>query len=300
MPNEHEKYNAFYNQKKANEFEKRLSFGEKLFSFLSFLRGARRITRWACVSLVLAIVYIVTHSLFVYLCDTYSHQDRSIAYSSQYGILTKHQVIDILGINTNTNFSALPLGALQSKLNHHPAIRKATINVANGGTLSIHVEEHVPLLFIEMADKAITGKSARYCLSPERIIFAYDPIIHTRFNQLPTWLLRAADVKDFSPGHEIAEEKCAPIIELARAANAYSDRTELPSILTIERPTEHALQWRLIFRLETGTTVEMSTLHNIPDQLERLVKVLNHARGINKKVISTCVAPEKYVPAVLE
>lgn len=300
MPNEHERYNAFYNQKKANEFEKRLSFGEKLFSFLSFLRGTRRIRRWACVSLVLAIVYIFSHTLFVYLCDTYSHRDRSIVYSSHYNILSKNQVIDILGLNADSNFSALPLGALQSKLNHHPAIRSASMSVTNGGTLAIHVEEHVPLLFIEMADKAITGKSARYCLSPERIIFPFDPMIHAQFNNLPTWLLRAADVKEFAPGHEIDEEKCAPIIELARAANAYSDRTELPSILTIERPTENALQWRLIIRLESATTVELSTLHDIREQIERLVKVLNHARAINKKVISTCVAPEKYVPAVME
>jgi hypothetical protein len=168
--------------------------------------------------------------------------------------------------------------------------------------LSLHIEitEHVPLLYVEMADRAISGKATRLCLSPEGDLFTHDPVYHGKFIDLPVWLLTPNDVKTLAPGQQIDAEVCRPIIELARAANAYGDLTKLPHITTIERPLENAVQWKMVVRLETGTTVEMSTLHNISEQLDRLVQVLEHARSINKKLISTSVIPEEYIPAKFE
>ena len=151
-----------------------------------------------------------------------------------------------------------------------------------------------------MADRAISGKAMRLCLSPEGDLFTHDPAYHGKFIDLPVWLLTPNDVKTLAPGQQIDAEICRPVIELARAANAYSDLTKLPHITTIERPLENAVQWKMVVRLETGTTVEMSTLHNISEQLDRLVQVLEHARSINKKIISTSVIPEEYIPAKFE
>lgn len=295
-----DKYRAPYANRSVDKIEQRLSLKEKIFSILSFLRGTKRVTRWAFICMAAIVIYIIVHALVTVSLNTFNVGEQRIEYQSEYGIITKAQAEEILGLSPNTNFAALSVKDLENKLQHHPAISSASVELSGAGILSVRISEHVPLLYVEMKDRAISGKHTRLCLSPDNVIFPYDAALHKKFNELPVWRLCVSDVKRLSPGETIKASISEPIIKLARTANTYSDKTELPSIKTIERPSEHALQWKIVLTLETGTTVEMSALHDIEAQVERLVKMIDHARAINKKLISTNVVPEKYVPAIFE
>lgn len=284
----------------VRELEKKLSLWERLFSVLTFLRGAMRLRRLVIIVSTAVIILALLRALVLCTFHSYSAQEHHIHYSSQYGIISKEQIIALMGVDKKTDFASLPITELENKLNSHPAIKSASVSLDSSLSLHIEITEHVPLLYVEMADRAISGKATRLCLSPEGDLFTHDPIYHGKFIDLPVWLLTPNDVKTLAPGQQIDAEVCRPIIELARAANAYGDLTKLPHITTIERPLENAVQWKMVVRLETGTTVEMSTLHNISEQLDRLVQVLEHARSINKKLISTSVIPEEYIPAKFE
>ncbi|MBE6418919.1 MAG: FtsQ-type POTRA domain-containing protein [Akkermansiaceae bacterium] len=316
----------------VKQLENKLSLGQRLFSVITFLRGAKHLRKWliiaSCAVLIIAVLHLIvqwvtasydnrshtytdeirapystentgTHSSELYqVSDDPKSIIHHISYNSRYGIISKPQVVDLLGISDNTDISSLPIDELQKKLNNHPAIKDARITISGANTLHIDITERIPLLYVEMADSAITGKSTKLCLSPECEIFAPDPVFHGQFVDLPTWRLNPGDVKLLAPGQTLDAELCRPVIELAKAANKYSDLTQLPHITSIERPPHNTAQWQMIVQLETGTTVEMSTLHDIPQQVERLVRVLEHARCINKKIISTNVIPEEYIPAV--
>lgn len=284
----------------VRELEKKLSLWERLFSVLTFLRGAMRLRRLVIIVSTAVIILALLRALVLCTFHSYSAQEHHIHYSSQYGIISKEQIIALMGVDKKTDFASLPITELENKLNSHPAIKSASVSLDSSLSLHIEITEHVPLLYVEMADRAISGKATRLCLSPEGDLFTHDPVYHGKFIDLPVWLLTPNDVKTLAPGQQIDAEVCRPIIELARAANAYGDLTKLPHITTIERPLENAVQWKMVVRLETGTTVEMSTLHNISEQLDRLVQVLEHARSINKKLISTSVIPEEYIPAKFE
>ena len=284
----------------VRQLEKKLSLWERLFSVVTFLRVANRLRRLVIIVSICVIALALMRALVLCTFNSDSTQEHHIHYSSRYGIISKDQVVALLGVDKKTDFASLPITELQNKLNSHPAIKQASVSLDSSFSLHIDITEHVPLLYVEMEDQAISGKATRLCLSPEGDLFVHDPVYHSKFIDLPVWLLTPNDVKILAPGQKIEAEVCRPIIELARAANSYSDLTQLPHITTIERPLENAVQWKMVVRLETGTTVEMSTLHNISEQLNRLVMVLEHARSLNKKLISTSVIPEEYIPAQYE
>lgn len=284
----------------VKQLEKQLSFRQRLFSVVTFLRGAKKLSRWFIVLAAVIIAAAVLRSVFHYTVNSYGTQAHHIHYNSRYQIISKEQIVEMLGVSKETDFASLPIAELEKKLNNHPAIKEAGIYLDSTLSLNINVTEHLPLVYVEMADRAASGKNTRLCLSPECELFTHDPKFHQNFVALPVWRLNASDVQTFAAGNRLDPEVCRPIIALAQAVNAYDDLTQLPHIVSIERPAHNTQQWKMVLRLENGATVEMSTLHDIPAQVRRLVLVLEHARSLNKKLISTSVIPEEYVPAVYE
>lgn len=299
MKNSGNRYRS-HNRDTVKQLEKKLSLGKRLFSVLSFLRGAKRLSRWFIIAASVFIGIAIIRTLVLYTVSSYGENSHNISYTSRYDIISKEQVVEMLGVNKDTDFASLPISELEKKLNNHPAIKEASVSLDSSFSLHINIVEHVPLLYVEMADRAITGKATRLCLSHDCTLFTHDPVFHRKFIDLPVWLLKPSDVKSLAPGNKLDPEVCRPIMELARAANTYDDLTQLPHIVSIERPAENAVQWKMLVKLETGTTVEMSALHDIPAQLNRLIQVLEHARSLDKKLISTSVIPEEYIPAVYE
>ncbi len=293
--------NRYRQQTRENvrELEKRLSLKERVFSLLAFLRGSRRIVNVIIIVILALICLQGAKMLFDYVFSSYSNNTRHITYSSASDIIRKEQVLALLGITEETTLNMLNLEELENKLLNQPSIAAAHITQTGNNSLHIEITEHVPLLFVEAADSAITGRTTRYYLSPEGLIFPIDAQLHEKFNNLPVWRLHAPDVEKFLPGQRISPAICTPIIKLAKEANAY-DPAELPNIENIELPVDNTERWKINLRLENGTSVTMSNLHDIPAQLSRLVKALEHARVHHKKILRINVVPEINVPVVYE
>lgn len=293
--------NRYRQQSRQNvrELEKKLSLKERVFSLLAFLRGSRRVVKGIIIVILVLLCLQGAKMLFSYVFSSYSNNTRHITYSSASDIISKEQVLELLGITEETTLSMLHLEELENKLRHQPSIAAAHITQTGNNSLHIEIEEHVPLLFVEPADSAITGRTTRYYLSPEGLIFPIDAKLHEKFNNLPVWRLHAPDVEKFLPGQRISPAICTPIIQLAKEANAY-DPAELPNIRSIELPIDNTERWEINMRLENGTSVTMSNLHDIPAQLSRLVKALEHARVHHKKILRINVVPEINIPVVYE
>lgn len=281
-------------QENIRELEKQLSFKERLFSILAFKRGMNRLSKWTLIVVIsIAAIVGLTYIVRCIFDSAYGSEIRVINYTSKHNILSKQQVMSMLGISDDTDLDSLPVEALISKLNNHPAINRAQITAEGADCLHVSIEEHAPIAFVEMADSAITGKTTRLYVNPEGELFSIDPKLHLRFNNLPVWLLNVGDVKQFIPGAKLNRELYEPILELIIASNAY-DLTELPAISTIECPDTYTHQWRIILHLENGTVVFMNKFVDIREQLYRLVKIISHARSNNKRLKNVEAAPSEY------
>lgn len=288
------KYRTPKAQENIRELEKQLSFKERLFSILAFKRGINRLSKWTLiVVLSLAAIVGLTYTVRCIFDSAYGSEIQNVNYTSKHNILSKQQVMLMLGISDDTDLDSLPIDELISKLNNHPAINHAQITKEGTDSLHVSIEEHAPIAFVEMADSAITGKTTRLYVNPEGELFSIDPKLHLRFNNLPVWLLNVGDVKQFIPGEKLNKELYEPILELIIASNAY-ELAELPAISTIECPDRYTHQWRIILHLENGTVVSMNKFAGIREQLYRLVKIISHARSNGKHLKNVEVAPSEY------
>lgn len=294
MKNSPNRYRTPKAQDNVRELEKELSFKERLFSILALKRGMNRLSKWMLiVVLALAVGTGLTYFGFYLFDAAYGRNLQSITYTSKHGILSKQQMLNMIGVEADTDLDSLPLDELVEKLNSHPAICSATITRKGTDMLHVDIVEHAPIAFVEMADSAITGKSVRLYVSPEGTLFSVDPELHAKFNNLPVWLLNVGDVKTFTPGAKLSPELCEPILELIIASNSY-DLLELPAISTIQCPDRYSHQWRIILHLENGTVVFMSKFADIQDQLYKLVRIIGHARSVGKRLKSVEIAPSEY------
>lgn len=298
MKGSENRFRTHHKKDNVRELEKRLSFKERLFSILTLLRGTKWLGRCALLLSIIIVTIVVTSlilkSIFVSSDDLEAGGERLVL-KTEHEIITEAWVLQRLGITAETDYASLPIKDLEKKLRNEKCIRYASISRVNADRLHINIREHLPLVYVEMADKATSGIEKRLYMSPERCLFPVFPDLHRKFVNLPVWRLEPSDVKQLTDGEILNKELCLPIINLIRASNHYS-LDVLPSILTIERPAKHATRWKIKLQLQTGETVIMSAHHDMAAQMERLVTALQMARENGKRIRQINVVPEVNVP----
>lgn len=293
MKGNQNRYRTHQEADNVRELEKKLSFKERIFSTLALLRGTKWVGR--CALLLSIIIITIVGTSFILKSLFVSDDDTKLIFKSEQNILTETWVLRKLGITEETDYASLPIKDLEKKLKHEKSIRSATVSRDSANRLHIHIREHLPLVYVEMADKATSGIDKRLYMSPERYLFPISPELHKKFVNLPVWKLEPSDVKSLSDGEILGSDLCKPIIELVRASNHYS-LAELPTIISIERPSKYATRWQIKLRLQTGETVIMSAHHNMATQVERLVIALQQARENGQRIQHINVVPEVNVP----
>lgn len=281
MKGRQNRYRTHQKTDNVRELEKKLSFKERLFSILALLRGTKWVGRCA---LLLSVIFItIVGTSFILKGLFVTDESDKLVFKSEHDILTEDWVLKKLGITEETDYASLPIKDLEKKLKYEKSIRSATVSRDSSNRLHIMVREYLPLLYVEMADKATSGVDKRLYMSPERCLFPIHPELHRKFVNLPVWKLEPEDVKSLSDGEILNTELCKPIIDLVRASNHYT-LEELPSIVSIERPSKYATRWKIKLQLQTGETVVMSAHHNMAVQVEKLVTALQLARENGKRI----------------
>lgn len=268
------------------ELEKSLPLKARIFSLIALLRGWQRLRRWTLWLLIAApIIAGIAWGVKYTIDKAYSLSIDKIAYSSRQNLISKEQAFNILGIKGSINMTELDAPGMQKTLDNHPCIHSARIRAELPDTLSIEIEERIPIVYVEMEYAADTGSRAQFFMDPHGVLFPVTPEFHRNFLGVPVWYLQPGAVSEFKSGAVVGEKFRRPIVELVAAANRYN-LTEIPAIKEIFRPKE----WKIIITLEDGVEVLMQ-VYDIRGQMERLAMILEHARATGQKVRSTNVIP---------
>lgn len=282
------KRNSYRSESRNNVklLEKAMSFKTRMFSALAFRRGMNRARRWLLIALI-ALPILVLAASGIYLCiDTaYSLSIDNISYESRQKLISKQQAMQILGIGDSVNMATLDAVGMTAKLEAHPCIESAHIRAELPDTLSIEIDERIPIVYVEMESAADTGTRERLFMDPKGVLFPVVEEYHRDFMGVPVWYLRQEDIHGFGVGAVVEERARRPIVELVSASNAYS-LAEIPAIQEIFRPKE----WKIIATLSNGAEVMMQ-VYDIRGQMERLAMILEHARATKRTVRSANVIP---------
>lgn len=266
--------------------EAALSLKDRYFSKVAIRRGLRRLRRW---TLAIAIIVPVVAGLIwlgmAAVEKAYSLSIDKVTFDARHKLISKEQVMQILGIGDSINMATLDTGALKARLEANHSIESADIRAELPDTLHIEINERIPVVYVEQESGAETGNRIRFFMDPNGHLFPVMPEYHNTFMGVPVWYLQPGDVGAFTAGTVISEEKRRPIVELVAAANMYS-LVEIPAIREIFRPKE----WKIIATLEGGAEVLMQ-VYDIKGQMERLAMILEHCRATQRRPRSINVIP---------
>ncbi len=273
-------------RQKVRLLERALSLRDRLFSLVALKRGLRRLRYTALILALIAVAGAGIYYSTIYAVDkTYSLSIANITYDSRQHLISKEQALNILGIKGAVNLATLDATGMEKKLEENLCIASAHIRVALPDTLHIELDERIPITYVEMESAAGTGQRTKLFMCPEGVLFPVVPEFHRNFLNVPTWYLHPADVEALEPGEIIAENKRRPILDLIAASNHY-DPAQIPCIREIFRPKD----WKIIITLEDGTEVLMQ-VYDLPEQMDRLAMILEHARATQRHAASINVIP---------
>ncbi len=266
--------------------ESALPLLERLFGATARKRALRALRRWVLILLLAApVLFGIGWGINYAIEKAYSMSIDNIAYESRQKLISKEQAMEMLGITGSVNMATFNASGMQAKLESNPCIASAHIRAEFPDTLSIEVEERIPVVYVEMEHAADTGKRQQLFMAPDGTLFPVVESYHRNFLGVPVWYLRPGDVSEFRVGAVVEEKARRPIVDLVTSANMYS-LVEIPAIREIFRPKE----WKILLTLDSGTEVEMQ-VYDIKGQMERLAMILEHARATNRKAREVNVIP---------
>lgn len=288
-----------YRRRKGNRreeltsLERSLPWHVRFWNRFALLRGVRRLKRWSLYAAVIALVaWGCVWMAGRIMASAYNLDLRSIEYTAN-GIIDREQAMKLLDMQGSVNLATLDAAALEAKLAANPAVAAARVQKELPSTLRIDVEARVPVAFIEYEDSlALTGAADRRCfMDPQGVIFPFDPELHGAYMHIPVWYVTPDNVAPLRPGTRVPERSYKPVVELLRLINRYTV-AEIPPVRCLARPKD----WQLILHLENGTEAMMA-VYNLPEQVERLRKALQHARNGGKHIRRANLVP-RINPAV--
>lgn len=280
------RYRSNKEEDKVRLLESALPLLERLFGATARKRALRALRRWVLILLLAApVLFAIGWGINYAIEKAYSLSIDNIEYESRQKLITKEQILELLGITGSVNMATLNASGMQAKLESNPCIESAHIRAEFPDTLSIEVEERIPVVYVEMEHAADTGKRRQLFMAPDGTLFPVVEAYHQNFLGVPVWYLRPGDVPEFCVGAVVSEKARRPIVDLVTAANMYS-LVEIPAVREIFRPKE----WKILITLDSGTEVEMQ-VYDIKGQIERLAMILEHARATNRKAREVNVIP---------
>lgn len=280
------KGNRYRRQGNVKILEKALSLRDALFSRLAVRRGAKRLRKaFLLLLLIIPVCYGIFKAVTYTIDKAYSLSIEHVDFASARGFITKEHAMKMLGIEGAINMATLNATGMETALTSNPCIESAHIRAELPDTLSIEIEERIPIVYVEMENAADRGQRRKLFMDPKGYLFPVVPEYHTKVMELPVWYLNASDVKEFKPGTRIDEELYRPITELVSALNTY-ELAQIPSVREIFR----SKSWKIVLTLEGGISVIMQ-VYDIRAQVDRLHMILEHARATGKKLSGINVVP---------
>lgn len=266
--------------------EDTLSNWSRFFDKLALRRGAARAKRWGIYLLcALPVLALVLFGVYVGIDKAYSMSIDNIRYESSQGFISKEQALKLLGIGDSVNVATLDTTGMTRTLLENPCIASAHIRAELPETLSIEIEERIPMVYVELESAAGTGTRQRLFMDQTGVLLPVKEEYHRNVLGVPVWYIHPEDVDRFEVGGVVKESARRPIIELTTTANGY-DVPDLPCISEIFRPKE----WKLIVTLSDGTEVMMQ-VYDIKGQVQRIAMMLAHARATHRRIRSLNVIP---------
>ncbi len=246
--------------------------------------------------ITLLVILCIVGSISYYVISMVGQQAvartiKTIRFESE-GYIDQSEALTLLGLTEESSIASIDSTQLNELLKKHPCIKQGSFSLELPDTIHIQIVERLPLCYVEEEQAVLSGERVRHFVCEDGYIFPNIEAFYRAFLNAPTWYVKPSDYERFEVGARIKLDAVKPVLETLTAVNAH-ELKDLPPVREILRPKA----WKTQLILETGTEVTMNVF-DIKQQVERLVKILQHARANRREVRSINVIP-KINPSVI-
>ncbi|MEG0143133.1 MAG: FtsQ-type POTRA domain-containing protein [Akkermansia sp.] len=245
---------------------------------------------------ILAVIFCVLGwGIKLLWCNYISTYDGLVAKYVEFrsnGVISKHQILEIMGIQGKESLFSLDVNELEKKLLTCPSISRATVTRELPSTLIVEVDARLPIAWLDCPQVGVRAHDLDrgYFIDSDGCVFPCSQNIHTPYVHNPVLQIPAPASGEIHPGNilESAKNAVGLIILLRR-----EESKTLPKVQRLIVPNE----WSYIVELEDGCHAVFG-IYDLARQVDNFLLILQNAAKDGKKVAHINLIPERNVPVI--
>lgn len=206
--------------------------------------------------------------------------------------LTHSRLVSMTGLDLNKTIFAVDTDEIAAALESLPEIRSAKVNRRLPGTLKVEIDERLPVAWLACRSLRIQeyDRDAGLLLDHEGVPFRCDSDKLWEFSrELPVVMVKDAKEDEVCEGSPLEHKGLRHALDLVILAQ---EKMEL-----VEQPVWVVVKDEILMEMKTrGGTIATLSYYNQEEQLDRLLKVISHARRQGRDLAQVNLIPERYVP----
>ncbi len=283
------------------ESGRRESLDELVGSGMPRHRGRGRLRQWGRNLLKILIVLGVLAAIFYVLRLSW---DRFVVFNNHFrlqnvhfetnGHMSPQDAERILGLTRQENVLFLDIEGLELKMKKRADIVRISIHRELPASLSIEVEERLPVAWLECAPTELYAHNEESGLMVDSsgFIFPYDRELHKRYRECPVLKVSTPMDGRYDAGDSLEGVANRQALRFLKTAGQF-----VPEGIPLIRSVSFANEWSLTARFLDGMEITFG-LYEHERQLHDLSLIMQHAYATNRRVVSANMLPSRNTPVV--
>jgi hypothetical protein len=208
--------------------------------------------------------------------------------------LTHSRIVATTGLDLDASIFALDTGELEETLRNLPETTQARVTRRLPGTLKIEVSERTPVAWLDCDQLGIVQRDRAAGLLIDETGVPFKCASQTLWDfaeRLPVIRVLQAEDHEIMEGQEIKHEGLQYALDLVNLASASMEGFERPAWVIVK--DEITLEMMTL-----GKTIVTLSFYEQEHQLQKLTKIIGHARAKGRELKSVNLIPDRFVPVM--
>ena len=206
--------------------------------------------------------------------------------------LTHSRIVETTGLDLNASIFALDTDELEETLRNLPETTEARVTRRLPGTLKIEVSERMPVAWLDCDQLGIVQRNRTSGLLIDENGVPFKCASETLWSfseRLPVIRVLEAEDHEIMAGREIKHAGLKYALDLVNLASNSMEGMERPAWVIVK--DEITLEMMTL-----GRTIATLSYYEQEHQLEKLTKLVSHARAKGRELASVNLIPDRFIP----
>jgi len=210
-----------------------------------------------------------------------------------YGVMTKEELVALTGLGEGRNIFSIDIEQAGQRLSSIPEVRSATVERVLPDTIEVGIEGRRPVFLLASPGEGVSGESflpGKTFLCDRDGVMMRPSQLRDSYMHLP--VLSGVDLSEAQPGRKLDSPSLSAALRLQQAL------AELPEETFRIRSVDVSRSYAAVVTDSSGARFTFGTMgdQDLPSQLERLRKLLDHCQSAGRRIETANLAVTRNTP----